>query len=64
MPRAVGYGYFSRTKEVKRVEIPNVKHYLLKDYVRIVAGAKEFSYMPFNGRFFDLRVIFGPGGFV
>lgn len=49
MPKAVGYSYFSRTKEVKRVEIPNVKHYLLKDYVRIVAGAKEFSYMPFNG---------------
>jgi hypothetical protein len=49
---------------VRRVEIPNVKHWLLRDYVRVVVGAKEFSYMPFNGRFYDLRLFFGNGAFV
>lgn len=63
-PRAVGYTYFSRIKEIRRVEIPNVKHWLLRDYVKIVVGAKEFSYMPFNGRLYDLRLYFGNGGFV
>jgi len=36
----------------------------MRDYARVVAGSKEFSYMPFNGRFYDLRVFFGVGGFV
>lgn len=62
--RAVGFTYFSRLKEVKRVEMENVKHYLLRDYLRISVGSKEFAYLPFQGRLFDLRIFLGKGAFV
>lgn len=38
IPRAVGYVYFSRLREVRRIEIPNVRHWLMRNYVRVVAG--------------------------
>jgi hypothetical protein len=64
IPKAVGYVYFSNTNDVKRVEMNNVRHYLLRDYMRIVVGSKEFSYMPFQGRLYDLRVLLGPSAYV
>lgn len=41
-PTAIGYVYFSNLNIVKRVEINSVKHWLLRDYARLVVGKKEF----------------------
>lgn len=46
-PRAVGYVYFGNTQQVKRVELNNVKHFLLRNYLRAVVGQKEFSHLAF-----------------
>lgn len=64
LPRAVGYVAFSHSGDVRRVEIQNAKHYLLRDYARFVVGTKEFSYLPFQGHIFDLRIQLGQGAFI
>lgn len=63
-PRAVGYVYFGNTKDVRRIEMNNVKHFLLRDYLKVVVGRKEFSYMSFQGRVFDPRLFLGTGAFI
>jgi hypothetical protein len=46
-----------------RIEVPDIQHNPLIDFVRIRVGAKEFNYEPFNGMIYDLQILLG-GGFV
>jgi hypothetical protein len=46
-PKGVGYVYFSNIDVVKRVEIDSAKHWLLRDYARLVVGKKEFGHSAF-----------------
>ena len=46
-PKGVGYVYFSNIDLVKRVEIDSAKHWLLRDYARLVVGKKEFGHSAF-----------------
>lgn len=45
--RAVAYVYFSNLNTVKRVEIQSAKNFLLRDYLRVVLGKKEFDFAKF-----------------
>ena len=46
-PKGVGYVYFSNIDVVKRVEIDSAKHWLLRDYARLVVGKKEYGHSAF-----------------
>lgn len=57
---AMGYVYFSELDQSKSVYF-KVQHYPVLDYVRVLAGVKEFIYDPFYGQLYDLRVRIGCG---
>jgi len=39
--------FLSNVNVVKRVEIDNAKHWLLRNYARLVVGKKEFGHSAF-----------------
>lgn len=46
-PKAIGYVFLSNVNVVKRIEIDNAKHWLLRNYARLVVGKKEFGHSAF-----------------
>lgn len=47
--------------KIERIEFTDVVHFPIVDFARLRVGAKEFTYVPFNGMIYDLQIHFGSG---
>lgn len=60
--KAVGFVVYGEyEKKFDKIEFPDMIHNPLTSYARVRVGAKEFSYSPFNGMIYGLRIYFGAG---
>ena len=60
--KAVGFVVFSELdNRIERIEFPDIFHIPIIQYARVRVAAKEFSYTPFNGMIYNVRIHFGKG---
>jgi hypothetical protein len=60
--KAVGFVVFGEYEnKIARIEFNDIIHNPLTNYARVRVGAKEFSYLPFNGMIYNVQLFFGNG---